>query len=134
MEEWLDSFINFAFGEKFLALDGPSGFGKTVFCESLAPGRLFHTSCENGPEPNPRRERPTRHNAGLLDEATPSLVIANKSLFQALATGVRLGTSSSKCNAYAAQVCKNLLKVTSSKWRALRAALGEEDHGRIEED
>ena len=65
---------------KFLVLCGNSGTGKTWFCKYITgnPDECLEVNCANCPEPDLRAFDPFVHKAVLFDEASPSMVLAQK--------------------------------------------------------
>ena len=66
------------------------------------------------------------HKGILFDEATCSMVLAQKKLFQAPAVYVRLGCSTTNCHAYDVFVSGVALMISSNTWVTEHAALKRE--------
>ena len=86
--------------QRFLVLEGPSGVGKSQFAMGLVPeGRALDVNCANTPEPDMRDFRRSVHELVLFDEATCSMVLRQKKLFQAGLSSVQLGCSQTNWHA-----------------------------------
>ena len=103
---------------KFLVLCGNSGTGKTWFCKYITgdPAECLEVNCANCPEPDLRPFDPLRHKAVLFDEASPSMVISQKKLFQCPPVEVSLGMSTTNCHAYNIFVSGCKFVICSNTW------------------
>ena len=104
--------------KKFLVLEGGSGLGKTEFVRALAgPSRTLELNCANcGSSPDLRQHCALTHKVVLFDEAPPSLVAANRKLFQAPCCWVDLGHSPTGRDVYRVFLNDSLLVVCSNGW------------------
>jgi len=76
----------------------------------------FETNCSNCPEPDLRGFESGYHRVILFDEATCELVLRNKKLFQAPASFVQLGCSTTNCHTYEHWLNQIALVITSNTW------------------
>ncbi len=129
VEAWLKEQACVRFRQKFLVLDGASQLGKTRFAHSLrGEAATLDVNCSGvQTEPDLRSFRPSVHATILFDEASCSMVVRNKKLFQAPPDPVQLGQSSTNCFAYTISVHQCLLVVASNKWAAELEDLSEAD-------
>lgn len=85
---------------KFLVLVGESCLGKTQLALSLFGNQCTYiANCQNVDEPNLLGFDRYEHKAVIFDEATPTMVVQNKVLFQAGSEGVQM--CQSKCQQFA---------------------------------
>ena len=104
---------------RFLVIEGPSCVGKTQYVLNLfGHDSCIETNCSSAPEPDLREFDSTKHRAILFDEATCSLVLRNKKLFQASASFVQLGCSMTNCHKYEIWAHQTYMVVTSNTWSA----------------
>ena len=99
--------------------------GKTYFAKWMLgkPQRVFETNCAACPEPELRDFRALYHQAILFDEASPTMVLRQRKLFQAPACFVELGCSVTNCHAYRVCVGGIRLIICSNGWTEAVAAL-----------
>ena len=91
---WNVEFSHLRARYKFLVLDGPSQTGQSDVARSLAPpGCAFFADCGSASEPDLRGFVPLKHEVIVMDEASPTFILANRRVFQAPADWVRLGQS-----------------------------------------
>lgn len=112
---------------RFLVL-GPSRLGKSEVAQSWAPvGRSLFVHCCRAVEPHLLALRPLYHFLVVMDECTPQLVVANRTLFQSPAEYVRLGQSATNVHSY--QVCLHgvIIVITTNNWRSMSSELCPED-------
>ena len=83
-----------------------------------APQVIIEVSCASCPEPDLREFRPLVHKSILFDEASPAMVLQQKKLFQAPATPVRLGCSTTICHVHDVSISGVALMIASSTWLA----------------
>jgi hypothetical protein len=104
--------------KKFLVLEGGSGLGKTEFVRALAgPSRTLELNCANcANSPDLRQHCALTHKVVLFDEAPPSLVAANRKLFQAPCCWVDRGHSPTGRDVYRVFLNDSLLVVCSNGW------------------
>ena len=117
---WEASFAQTCFRYNSLVLDGPSKMGKTLFCRSrsLGSGELLELDCAGADTPDLTAFEFGRHTMILCDEASSSMVLRYKKLFQASASYCVLGSSKMNCHAY--EVWPHAVKfvVASNRWKA----------------
>ena len=103
---------------KFLVIEGQSKTGKTYFTKWMlgTPDRVFETNCAACPEPELRDFNHLVHQIILFDEASPSMVIAQKKLFQGPPCFVELGCSTTNCHSYKVLVSGTMLVICSNGW------------------
>ena len=106
--------------KKFLILEGGSGLGKTEFVRAMyGADRTLELNCAScGNNPDLRRHDPLTHACILFDEAAPSMILANRKLFQAPATWVDLGHSPTGRDVYRVFLNEAVLVVCSNGWSA----------------
>ena len=103
---------------KFLVVHGASGTGKTIFCKWLMKdaSNVLEVNCASCPEPDLRKYTPGIHEGILFDEASCSLVLKQKKLFQSPPVPVELGCSTTNCHAYSVWVHGRQLMICSNTW------------------
>ena len=80
--------------KRFLVLTGPLRMGKTQYVRSLFDvGRVLELNCAGLKHVCLQEFRPSNHSCILWDECSPSLVAANRKLFQHPACWVDMGHS-----------------------------------------
>ena len=116
---------------KLLVLCGPSQTGKTCYACQLCGdrSRALEVNCVGGAEPDLRTFNLWEHEAILIDEAAPALVLKHKKLFQAPACWLDLGTPNTNCHVGRAMVSGIKMNVASNTW-AEDIALLESEGGR----
>ena len=129
VEQWLREQARPQFRQRFLVLDGPSRLGKTRYAHALRGTQAtLDVNCSGVThEPDLRSFRGSQHSTILFDEASATMVVRNKKLFQAPPDPVQLGQSSTNCFAYAICVHQCLLVVASNKWAKELADMPQED-------
>ena len=130
VDAWMSSFQEIDFRYKFLVLDGPSQTGKTLFCRSLSldiGGNLLEVDCASAETPDLSAFQPGRHRMVLCDEASATMVLRYKKLFQASASLVKLATSKTDCHSYEVWAHRVMFVVTSNRWQAELHKLQYED-------
>ena len=127
-EQFRPQFAHHDFRRKFLVLDGPTRVGKTQYAKSLAgePCTL-EVNCANCIEPDLRDFNPAIHKAIVFDEASASLVLRHKKLFQGGVEEVTMSSSATNMYSYTVWVYGCMLIVTSNHWERDLAELSEED-------
>jgi hypothetical protein len=102
---------------KFLVLDGPSRMGKTLFARSLcADGDVLELNMAGGAQADLRAYDILKHELLLFDECAPSQVLQNKKLFQAGASMIQMGTSTTNVYAFQVYVAGKKFVVSSNVW------------------
>ena len=103
-----------------MVIEGSSGLGKTEFVRAMyGAERTLELNCATcGRSPDLRQHDPLLHRCILFDEATPSMVVANRKLFQAPATWVDLGHSPTGRDVYRVFLNDTVLVVCSNGWSA----------------
>ena len=102
---------------KFLVLDGPSRMGKTQYAMSLfGREKTLEVNAANEESPNLISFSHLRHRAILLDEAPPSMVLANRKMFQCPNAMVQLAQSKTSCHAYEVYLNDTLIIICSNSW------------------
>jgi hypothetical protein len=121
---WQQSLKEAADRRKFLVLDGPSRMGKTAYAVSLVDsGKVLEVNCANVDYPPLRSFESRAHSLVLFDEASTSLVLGNRRLFQAPNVPVTIGTSPTNMCAYDVYLNNAALVVASNSWHNELAAL-----------
>ena len=114
---WQRQFAEHAWRYKFLVLDGPSCTGKSIFARGQSPeGRSLLVDCSNASVPDMAAFNPAAHDVVVFDEATASLVLKHKKLFQAPPETVVLGSSATNCFVQRLMVYRKKLIVCSNHW------------------
>ena len=91
--------------------------GTTQFSSSLSPSNgCLELDYAGTTSPDLRLFDALRHDMVLFDEATAALVLANKKLFQAIASYVTLASSGTNCHAYRVWMWAKRLIVSSNPW------------------
>ena len=118
VNQWMLDCHGANFRKKFLVLEGGSGLGKTEYAKRLTGNQdeCYEVNMANGDDFDLRGFVPLRHKTILWDEAAPSLVAAQRKLFQCPACWVDLGTSSTGCYAYRVWVNDCMMIICSNKW------------------
>ena len=99
-----------------------SNLGKTCFSKSLfGEGATLETNCCGVTCPDLRSFNPLIHKAILFDEGSPSLVLANKKLFQGTTEEVTMGQSSTNMFSYRVWVYNVAMIIASNRWVGGRA-------------
>ena len=126
---WEATFLQTHFRYNFLVLDGPSKMGKTLFCRSrsLGSGEMLELDCAGADTPDLTPFQFGRHTMVLCDEASATMVLRHKKLFQASASFCVLGSSKTNCHAYEVWPHGVKFVVTSNRWRAELEKLPVED-------
>ena len=124
-QHWLPQYQHIKARYAFLVLQGPSGTGKTSFAKHITgdPSEVLEVNCSACPEPDLRDLDPERHRAILFDEASPSMVLSQRRLFQAPPCFVDLGCSTTNCHKYQVFVSGIMMMVASNTWTQQVAAL-----------
>ena len=100
-QKWRPQYAEFKHRYQMLVLDGPSQTGKTSWARAQDDvGRVYDVNCTGAKQMNMRGFVHGLHTTVVADEATPSLVIASKKLFQAQCSKVTLGQSPTMKDAY----------------------------------
>ena len=115
---WLPQFQHIKPRYAFLVLQGPSGTGKTSFAKHItgSASEVLEVNCSACPEPDLRNFDPEQHRGILFDEASPSMVLSQRRLFQAPPCWIDLGCSTTNCHKYQVWVSGMMLMVTSNSW------------------
>lgn len=91
--------------------------GKTEYARSLCrSGSLLELNMAGGAQADLREFDPLTHELLLFDECTPQQVLQNKKLFQAGASLVQMGTSTTNMYAFAVYVAGMKFVVSSNVW------------------
>ena len=92
--------------------------GKTEYAKSLAscPEQALELNSEHCEHPDLRAFCPGTHKLVLFDEATATLVLHHKKLFQGPAAVLRLGTSGANMYSYSVWLNGIMLVVGSNTW------------------
>ena len=115
--------------KKFLILEGGSGLGKTEYARAMygADSTLELNCASCGKSPDLRRHDALQHRCILFDEASPTMVLANRKLFQAPAAWVDLGHSPTGRDVYRVFLNEAVLVVCSNGWSAQCEQLQSDD-------
>ena len=114
--------------KKFLVLEGKSGTGKTEFVRSLfGPDKTLELNCAGIGAINLRDYRPLDHKVVLCDEASPSLVLANRKLFQCPPCWIDLGHSATGSLVYKVWINDSLFVIATNRWMSALDELVQED-------
>ena len=124
-QHWLPQYQHIKPRYAFLVLQGPSGTGKTSFAKHITgdPSEVLEVNCSACPEPDLRDLDPDKHKAILFDEASPSMVLSQRRLFQAPPCFVDLGCSATNCHKYQVFVSGIMMMVASNTWTQQVVAL-----------
>lgn len=102
---------------RFLVLCGPSGLGKTEYVKALhGAAATYECDCSNTATPDLKEYSWSNHKVVLFDEASPSMVLQNKKLFQAHISPAILGQTTTGHYSYKVWVWRRLLVVTTNSW------------------
>ena len=82
------------------------------------PSRVLEVNCASCPEPDLREFRVFYHKGILFHEASCTMVLRQKNLFQAPSVPVSLGNSTTNCHAYSVFVSGIGLIIASNTWMA----------------
>ena len=106
------------FRYKFFVMVGDSMTAKTQRLKHAFgdPGLVLEINCANCPEPDIRAYNPLKHKGILYDEGSPSMVLAQKKLFQSQNALVVLGSSTTNCHSYSKWVHGCAQFITSNTW------------------
>ena len=117
-EQWLPHFQHVKARYPFLVLEGPSGTGKTSYAKHITgnPDEVLEVNCAACPEPDLRELDPEIHKGILFDEASATMVLAQRRLFQAPPCWVDLGCSTTNCHKYQVFLSGMMLMVASNTW------------------
>ena len=134
--EWLRTFDTLEPRYRFLVLDGPSKTGKSLCSRSLSPCRekYLEVDCSGTEFPDLRAYKALQHTYVLFDEASPSLIVRNKKLFQASASLCKLGSSPTNQNAYDVWFHQVRVIVASNKWAWELKSMSHEDASWVQEN
>ena len=118
--EWQDQYNHMKHRYKFLVLSGPSRLGKTAFARSLkVPGTEYlELNCSANTDPDLRSYRWSLHSVIRFDEISPAQVASQRKLFQASASQIDLGTSSTQMYTYKVYVHMKRMVLCSNNWTA----------------
>ena len=117
VEAWIEDHRICKARYKFLVLHGKSGLGKTQYALHLAPvGRTLDLNMAASDTPDLRAYDPMIHDLILFDEMKAKAILQHKKLFQAPATELSLGNSSTNCYAYTRWLHQKLLVVSTNRW------------------
>ena len=118
VQEFLAQYTEHKGRYKFLVIEGESCTGKSYFVRWIMgdPNLVLETNCASTPEPDLREYCPLKHKAVLFDEASPSMVLRQKKLFQAPPCMVELGSSTTNCHCYKVLLYRQRLVICSNKW------------------
>ena len=126
--EWLAQYSSALHRYKCLVLTGPSRMGKTAFARSLKEvgTEYLELNCSANTDPDLRSFRWSLHSLIIFDEITPSQVANQRKLFQASATPIDLGTSSTQMYSYKVYVHRKRMVFCSNNWQAAVSMLPHE--------
>ena len=114
---WENQFASPAPRYKFLVLTGPSQTGKTIFARGLArTGDVLELSLAGDAGFDMRLYNPLQHEVIILDEASPSQIVAQKKLMQASPAMITLQTSATNIMAISVCVAGKKFVVCSNRW------------------
>jgi len=117
----------------FLVLDGPTRLGKTLYAQQqVPPGTALVVDCSGAVEPALHSFDPTTHKGVVFDEASASLVLRKRRLFQAPPERVALGGSATNCHLYHVVVYRQRLIVCTNRWKRDVEELAPEDRAWLE--
>ena len=128
VNEWLEQYNSFMHRYKCLVLTGPSRLGKTAFARSLKePGTEYlELNCAASSDPDLRSFRFSLHSLIIFDEISPAQVANQRKLFQASATPIDLGASSTQIYSYKIYVHRKRMVLCSNNWQAAVSKLPHE--------
>jgi hypothetical protein len=110
---------------KFLVLCGPSQLGKSLFGASLFPP-CHQCFCLGQAEPDLRLYREDYHKSICMEEIEPSMVLANKLLFQASNQIISVAQSRCQQHAFSVLLERVPLVCLSNDWTTKMSQLNEE--------
>ncbi len=135
IEAWKQEFEEIAFRYRFLVLGGGSKLGKSVYAVSIeGRERTLDLTCCGCDFPDLRSHDPFVHKAILFDEASVSLVLRNKRLFQSPALRLGMAGSATHVHAYRVWVHATKMIICSNKWASQLKEVEEEDRKWIQEN
>ena len=128
VDAWLSELSATRDRKKFLVLNGPSRLGKTQFAISLfGLERTLEVNCASADHPPLRAFSPKNHKCVVFDEASTSMVVSNKRLFQSPNCQVIIGLSPTNMNAYPVYLNDAALIVCTNTWHHELAAMKDAD-------
>ena len=134
VESWLATFSETSFRYSFLVLEGPSRLGKTMYARSLVSDltELLEVDCAGARTPDLSGFKQRQHKCVLCDEASVSMVLGNKKLFQAAPSWVTLASSQTNCFSYRVWPHAVRFVITSNRWTTELNQVPEDDRLWIE--
>jgi len=130
---WHALFEQHRFRYPFLVLDGPTRLRKTLYAQQQAPpGAALVMDCSGAVEPALHSFDPTTHRGIVFDEASASLVLRKRRLFQAPPERVALGGSATNCHLYHVVVYRQRLIVCTNRWQRDVDEMAPEDKAWLE--
>ena len=117
VEAWKASFVDLKFRYKFIVLEGPSRFGKSLFASSVAGfGSTLDCNCAGTLHPDLRGMDNRVHRAVHFEEASAKLVLSYKRHFQSPPVRLSTGSSATNCHTYYVWLHQVMLIITSNTW------------------
>ncbi len=115
---WLRRFDVNEWRYPFLVLEGPSMVGKTQFARNLASTAeaVLEIDCAGATEPDARGFQAQVHEVIIFDEASATMVLRCKKLFQSGACWVTLSQSATNCHAFRMWPHRTKMVVCSNRW------------------
>lgn len=133
--EWRAQYASHAWRYKFLVLHGPSRTGKSVFARSQSPeGTTLLVDCSNAVVPDMSEYNSDQHSLIVFDEASASMILRHKKLFQAPPEVVVVGSSATNCFALRLACYRKMMIICSNRWAHELASLIPEDRAWLQEN
>ena len=129
VDAWLSEMSKLESRRRFLVLSGDSRVGKSEYALSLVPrGQALRLNCMNVKFPPLREYDDEVHKLIVFDEASVSLVLDNRLLFQAPNDHVQVGTSPTNRDVYSVYLHYCHCVVTSNTWKRQMEILKKENY------
>ena len=133
--QWREQYASHAWRFKFLVLHGPSRTGKSVFARSQSPeGTSLLVDCSNAVVPDMSEYDSDLHATIVFDEASATMILRHKKLFQAPPEVVVVGSSATNCFVRRLVCYRKMMIICSNRWTHELAALIPEDRAWLEEN
>jgi len=133
--QWREQYASHAWRYKFLVLHGPSRTGKSVFARSQSPeNTTLVVDCSNAVVPDMSEYNSEQHSLIVFDEASASMILRHKKLFQAPPEIVVVGSSATNCFALRLVCYRKMMIICSNRWAHELASLIEEDRAWLQEN